>query len=161
MSEYDDESSNWAWFYLDYPLEIDYNELYDTDCMEMPVFELYARDQNQNDQFVRFRTIWNHFAGDASTGVASTLESYFDFDSHSGNLYISFEYAEYERFRDTYMTMYNSTEFMVVARLPGSQYEGTTVGWGELVSVLFNLKFIEPEEADKCLNINSHLLALR
>jgi hypothetical protein len=119
--------------------------------MEMPVFELYARDQNQNDQFVRFRTIWNHFAGDASTGVASTLESYFDFDSHSGNLYISFEYAEYERFRDTYMTMYNSTEFMVVARLPGSQYEGTTVGWSELVSVLFNLKFIEPEEADKCL----------
>jgi hypothetical protein len=119
--------------------------------MNMPVFELWARSQVDGDEYKQFRYIWSDFEHSVSTIAGFQLESSYWFDSHTGSLTIDFEYAEYVAFRDYFLTMYSGIEFKIVARLPGSDDHGTTVDFRDLIAVDFMCKFIEPEEADACL----------
>jgi hypothetical protein len=144
----DTSVESWAMFHLERPIELDFSE-FDAACMAAPFYELYVGDQ-ESGLYGRFSYIWNEFS-ESNSGVKSKIKSHFKFDEATGALTLEFSYSEYQAFKERFMTQYSGIDFKVVARLPGSQYEGTTVGWGELVSVLFNLKFIEPEEADKCL----------
>lgn len=52
-----------------------------------------------------------------------------------------------------YLVNYESIQFKIVARLPGSELDGASVGfWNLQTYVEFELRFIEPDTADECID---------
>jgi hypothetical protein len=118
--------------------------------MAEPVYELYVKIE-ETGEYTRWKYIWNEF-GESYPGVKSYISSHFYFDEKTGSLSLEFTYSEFMTFKERFMAQASGISFKVAARLPGSEYEGAKADFMVLQHVDFRLEFIEPEEANACMN---------